>query len=306
MPAKGQLSGYFINCENCGKEIYQTKTQYNRSKHHFCSNKCQKIFQHNNLFEMRKCEFCENYFEVSKKSSQRFCCVNCQNEWQKTQIGDLNPRSNKIKTTCDYCGNEIKIIPSNNERFENHFCSNNCRKLWYSNIFSQDEKWKEISRIRAVKILEDGKIGTNTKPQIIINNILDELNINYINEKGFVYYAVDNYLIDKNLIIEVMGDFWHSNPLKYNYENLREVQLKRIPKDKAKHTYISNYYNIEILYLWETDIINEYDKCKSLIDLYIKNNGILNNYHSFNYSYRNKKLTINNNIIIPYQDIKIA
>ena len=56
IPAKGQLSGYFINCENCGKEIYQTKTQYNRAKHHFCSNKCQKDFQHNQLFEDRVCE----------------------------------------------------------------------------------------------------------------------------------------------------------------------------------------------------------------------------------------------------------
>ena len=41
LPKKGQKSGYNIECENCGKDIYQTKTQYNSAKHHFCSNKCQ-------------------------------------------------------------------------------------------------------------------------------------------------------------------------------------------------------------------------------------------------------------------------
>jgi hypothetical protein len=46
---------------------------------------------------------------------------------------------------------------------------------------------------RAVKILEDGLVSkTQSKPQIIINTLLDEMNIGYINEKGFDFYAVDN------------------------------------------------------------------------------------------------------------------
>lgn len=39
-----QKSGYFIQCENCGKDIYQTKTQYERANHHFCNVKCQKEY----------------------------------------------------------------------------------------------------------------------------------------------------------------------------------------------------------------------------------------------------------------------
>ena len=36
---------------------------------------------------------------------------------------------------------------------------------------------------------------------------------------------------------------------------------------------------------------------------YINNNGVLINYHSFNYSIKNNKIMLNDNIIIPFQDI---
>ncbi len=37
-PCKGQFKT--TNCENCGKEVKIGLTRYNRTKHHFCSNKC--------------------------------------------------------------------------------------------------------------------------------------------------------------------------------------------------------------------------------------------------------------------------
>ena len=124
------------------------------------------------------------------------------------------------------------------------FCSNKCRQAWYSEVFSKDENWREKSKKRAVRILENRQLDTNTKPQQIINSVLNEMNISYVNEKGFKYYAVDNYLGDFNLIIEVMGDFWHCNPIKYSSSNKYDIHKKRISKDKAKHTYFKNNYNI--------------------------------------------------------------
>lgn len=303
IPAKGQLSGYFIKCENCGKEVYQTKTQYNRAKHHFCSNKCQKEFQHNQLFEDRVCEICHKTFHVSKKSNKRFCSVQCQNKWQSMQVGILNPRNTKEKIECEYCGKNFyeKQYKIRNKQY--HFCSNKCRRTWYSEVFSQSDKWKEESRERAVNILEKRNIDTNTKPQRIVNSILDNMNISYINEKGFKYYAVDNYLNKYNLIIEVMGDFWHCHPLKYTKDTINKIHKKRIPRDKAKHTYFKNNYDIEILYLWENDIYDNVDVCTELIKKYIQKNGVLKNYHSFNYHLDNGILTLNKDIIIPYQDV---
>ena len=306
MAVKGQLSGYWVSCENCGKLVYKTKTNYNRHKHHYCSNKCQLEKQHELKYEDRLCEICGSVFHTTKKSAQRFCSIGCQNKWQSNQTGILNSRSTKVEIKCEYCGKIYyqKLYKTKNS--QHNFCSNECRQAWYSEIFSQDKNWKEESRKRAIQILEDKKLGTDTKLQIMVNDILDKMHIPYINEQGFEYYAVDNYLNKNNLIIEVMGDFWHCHPLKYLSPNNYEIHKKRIPRDKAKHTYIKNNYGIEILYLWEDDIYNNLDVCKSLITEYIDNNGILKNYHSFNYHLEDGKLAINNDLIIPYQDMTNA
>ena len=46
--------------------------------------------------------------------------------------------------------------------------------------------------------------------------------------------------------------------------------------------------------------------CKMLIQLYIKMNGILENYNSFNYHIFNDMLALNSEIIYPYFQNKIA
>lgn len=145
----------------------------------------------------------------------------------------------------------------------------------------------------------------NSKIQLKINSILDELKINYEREKIFEYYAADNYLNDFNLIIEVMGDYWHGNPIRYNENKytLNSIQDRTIIKDKQKKSYITNKYDIKILYLWETDINKNEELCKKLIQEYINCNGVLNNYHSFNYSISESSLSLNSNIITPYQDL---
>ena len=101
-----------------------------------------------------------------------------------------------------------------------------------------------------------------------------------------------------------MGDYWHGNPLKYTYDELNKYQLKDIRQDKSKHTYIQRYYNREILYLWESDINKNIELCWNLILLFIKNDGYLDNYHSFNYHIDNGKLVLNDILIIPFQDSK--
>ena len=40
-----------------------------------------------------------------------------------------------------------------------------------------------------------------------------------------------------------------------------------------------------------------------LVQEYVKKDGILNNYHSFNYHLKNNALVLNQDIILPYQDV---
>lgn len=102
------------------------------------------------------------------------------------------------------------------------------------------------------------------------------------------------------MIIEVIGDYFHTNPNKYLEQELNNMQRKDITRDMRKHTYIKKYYNIDILYIWENEIKNNIDLCKTLILEYINNNGQLNDYNSFNFFICKEKLTLKKEIINPY------
>lgn len=172
-------------------------------------------------------------------------------------------------------------------------------------MYNTGKKMDEIfcSKVRnaTLKQYQDGILDRQTIPQKIVNTILNKNNIKYINEKTFKYYSVDNYLTEYNLIIEVMGDYFHANPLIYtDLNNINNMQKKDIDRDKRKHTYIKKYHNIEILYLWESDIKNNSLLCEELIKKYIASNGKLKEYNSFNFSFCNNNLNLNSNIIKPY------
>lgn len=272
-----------------------SKSQYERHNHHCCSRECASIYKHKQTQEIRKCEICGEEFECSKTSSKRFCSNECQNKWQTTCVGENNAKYNRKEVECKNCGKHfyVRNYKINNK---NLFCSQECSREWLNNNTYQSKEWKEKHRTKALKMLNKGQIGTETLPQKIVNELLEESNIKYKNEEVFDFYAVDNYLLEYNLIVEVMGDFWHTNPIKYE-EPRQEIQLKRIPKDKAKHSFIFSKYNIEILYLWEKDIYEDTEKCRELIKKYIENKGKLENYNSFNYSLINNEIVLNENII---------
>lgn len=268
-------------CEKCGKECDFTPHAFLVSKYHYCSNEC--------------------YYK--DKSS-------------KMPKGKDNPCYNRIETSCTNCGKEIFVIPfqnniTNKDNQSNNFCCQQCywdfRSKYYrgDNWTGSREKTNEFRkkmRLATAKRLQNEPIRVNTTIQLLVNNILDNLNEIYEREYPMKYYSIDNYLTNRNLAIEVMGDYWHANPLIYNKNNrlINNTQYKDIIIDKKKHTYVSRYKSIEILYLWESDIKNNEELCKELIELYIKNNGILDNYQSFNYHIENNKIYLNDSIIYPY------
>lgn len=207
----------------------------------------------------------------------------------------------RLTLNCIYCGKEIYRLESHIKNNNNTFCSLQCSAKWKSENMSGENSpvfgkisalWtEEMRRNKAKQQIEYLKATdfsySMTKPQLITNNLLDSMNIQYTNEYDCKYYLVDNYLTESNLMIEVQGNFFHCNPTM-NCKNSREIKIKA--KDKSKHTYIKKYHSIEVLYLWEYDIENNLDVCKKLIEKYINNNGILNDYHSFNYYLENDEL----------------
>lgn len=303
--SKAQENKKEVVCTNCGKHFMRKASHIKRHLDQFCSTECQYDFFHKQRTEFRICEMCSNKFIVSKSSKQRFCSIECQGKWQSTITGECNSRFYQKKVKCECCGKYFYIKQYKVNNGQHHFCSNICRQKWFADVWSQTNECREISRNVMIGLLESGKMSNvDTKPQKIVDALLNDMNIKYEREYDITYYSVDNYLSSYNLMIEVNGDYWHSNPNKFK-DSLTEQQYRRISKDKAKHTYIKNNLGIEVLYLWENDIYRNIELCKKLIDLYTKMNGMLINYHSFNYYIdNNAKLCLKENLIIPYQDMK--
>ena len=273
-----------------------------------------------------KCEYCgkektepPNVYKLNKNS---YCSKECywKDKTNKIEHGENSKFYNRITTNCTNCGKEIKIIPYNYNKVnlfgDNHnFCSQECyweyRRKYYTgekaSMFNHqytEEQLQEMKKIIIKNSRNSKRFDSNI--QLIVNNILNKNNINYKREFIVKYYAIDNYLIDYNLMIEVMGDYWHTSPLKYNDNKykINKIQQKGLLHDKQKHTYIKTHNNIEILYLWEGDINNNIKLCEKLILKYIECNGILGNYHSFNWMLENDNIILSDKIIIPYQDMK--
>lgn len=304
---KSKQTGADIRCDNCGKTFhrrqYHIDRQAKKNQNNFCSMQCQKEYLHKQRFEDRVCEICGTNFEVSKRSTQRFCSDECQNIWQTSRVGALNPQFKSILTPCSYCGKEHYVKPYKFSEQEHFFCSVECRQAWYAEVFSQRDEFRESSRQRMLKQLESGTMGrVDTLPQRMVDEFLDNLHIEYKREEVFQFFTVDNYIPLYHLIIEVQGDYWHTNPTKFT-DKITKVQYDRIGRDKAKHSYFKNQHNIEILYLWEYDIVHNPNLCKMLIEEYINNNGVLSNYHSFNYMCDDNILMLKSDIILTYQEI---
>ena len=93
-------------------------------------------------------------------------------------------------------------------------------------------------------------------------------NIKHKYSKRLGKYQFDFEILDKNILIEVQGDYWHANPLKYGewpLKPLNQRQQFKIQQDAIKRKYaINNGY--DILYIWEFDINNNnWESLKSLL-----------------------------------------
>ncbi|WP_195618562.1 hypothetical protein [Clostridium paraputrificum] len=209
--------------------------------------------------------------------------------------GSNNPNwVDRIKVNCCNCGKEFYTMESSYRKKKyGSCCSKECLGEFRSKInkgknnpnWNNGEAWnlcmREKASERAVeRLIKSDFKYYDTKPQKIVNKMLNEIGIKYTNEYRCGNYVVDNYINDYGLMIEVQGNFYHCNPIM-NLKNSRKDKI--IDKDKNKHEYIKTNYNVEVLYLWEYDIINRKELCKNILSLYINNNGKLKNYHSFNY-----------------------
>ena len=270
-----------------------------------------------------RCDACGSKMVVTiarYRKGHTYCSMQCRDRGfvqHGSHAGINNGRYNSVTDYCTECGAPVVVPKYRNEHINKYgdhhvFCSPDCYWKYRSKYYVQDkcpstdrvftDDMKNKSRSTILRTIQNGRMPqTMTRPHVIANKLLENLEINYINEYMCKYYAIDIYLPEHNLFIEVMGDYWHGIPLKYTLSDLSGIQKKSVFRDKSKHTYVSRYHHSEILYLWESDLLHRPDMCQQLISLFVENNGTLDDYQSFNYMTNDSsQLLLKSKIIFPY------
>jgi len=95
------------------------------------------------------------------------------------------------------------------------------------------------------------------KKETSIEKKMEELlvknNIIFIKQHPIDKFIVDFYIPEKNLVIECLGDYWHSNPLKYSDKKLSIAQEANVDRDQRKIKLLDEQ-QINYLFFWEYDI----------------------------------------------------
>jgi hypothetical protein len=128
------------------------------------------------------------------------------------------------------------------------------RKIWFSNL-SDEEKNKFIER--SMKALKSGK-GCKSKLESRVKDCLFDNGISFTSQfriKRFLY----DFLIGKNVLLEVNGDFWHANPEKYESNDILSFPVESVvacdiwAKDKRKRK-LAESKKYKVIYIWESEI----------------------------------------------------
>jgi G:T-mismatch repair DNA endonuclease (very short patch repair protein) len=112
-------------------------------------------------------------------------------------------------------------------------------------------------------------IGANCKKfktsiEITIENFLISQNVPYISGYYKDNMVFDFYLPEQNCVIECQGDYWHGNPIKYNQNNINEIQKRNMQRDERKCQYLIDN-SIQFLFIWEHDIKRNLEQVKTQI-----------------------------------------
>lgn len=209
---------------------------------------------------LRTCAICGTQCKRSRKL--RGCCsVECLKHQSKL-IGKLIAENHwcSSDTSVEICAKRIRTRKLNDILLSRHYVPWNKGK---HGIYSLET----IEKIRAAARNQFEKCHIKkTQIEEKVEQFLLEIGANFKYSFILCNRQYDFVIIDKKCVIEVHGDFWHGNPLKFG-EGLKELRMHQIMKrqdDKIKAK-IANDAGYSYYEFWEHDIHNNWDVVKEKI-----------------------------------------
>ena len=129
------------SCDNCNKIIYKSKNEYEKNKHHFCSQKCHYEYISFGTKEII-CSNCGAKKTVMKNDNTKFCSQKCAMEYIAKEKREKINNDDSRKRICKNCGKEFIIYPSEINK-NKYLCSKECRVEWLKNNVFNTKEYKE-------------------------------------------------------------------------------------------------------------------------------------------------------------------
>lgn len=225
-------------CKQCGKEFLSKNINAK-----FCNKEC--YTDNRRVINKFICLKCGKEF-IGESKNRKFCSFECSRQNQKDK-GINFGKNLRVKITCKNCG-KVFMVWKYREN-EAKYCSKKCFNIKHGVQESKLEKrvfnfLKKYYNIEKRTLVYDGGIFY---PDIIYN--------------------------DK--IIEIFGDYWHCNPLKYDedYITRKGITAKEIRENDAIRIDKIKNLGYDVLVCWEHDIVNnEKETMNKMINFLGENN----------------------------------
>lgn len=226
-------------CRRCGKEIE------NRTNSKFCGLACYwaslvgrpPITPRKRPYE-RTCIMCGRTFTKFGKTA-KYCSRSC---YAKSMVGIKRAKVDIL--TCKNC--HVQYPHRRSKSDGKTFCSHRCYSIFKTgkpqgprdDSFRRTPEWRQRYREIRLRIIYP---RNNTKPELILSHLLDNLGVTYNTQ-----YIVSNVarpdfaFVEKKVAIFVDGDYWHANPKKYSNGPINEMQAKNVRRDIWQETQLEN------------------------------------------------------------------
>lgn len=189
---------------------------------------------------------------VNTDESKKKCSDASKRAWSDKKYRELRIEQVKRKWVDPIYKNLVSNSMINFYKIIEHrqMASINSKKIWENSDYREK-----------MAIARQNSPNCDTKIELILCSILDDLKIRYQKQYRVGFYLFDCFLSDYNILIECNGDYWHSLP-------------KGIRNDKSKSTYINKYFpNYKLYSIWEHEF-KCMDKIKNLICYWIGYNDV--------------------------------
>lgn len=128
---------------------------------------------------------------------------------------------------------------------------------------------KQKMREATLRRIKDGHFKQLvSKPHIAMKAILDSMQLSYIEEYIVGYWSFD-FRLGSGILIEVDGDYFHSNPKIYPNGPKSNTQKINHCRDMKKDRYCRDN-SLLLLRFWESDILSNPDGIKESILCHLK------------------------------------